>query len=198
MKYILMGVSSDFGNMLSMSVSSFFLPFLPMLPPQVLLNDLLYDFSQFPISGDNVDAEYMKKPKKFNLSLIKKFMLWFGPISSIYDFITFGVLIFLFKSSDATFRTGWFIESIATQTLVVFAIRTRRSPFWKSKPGKGIMISCLSVVVAALIIPYTPIGSIFGLPPLPVWYFAFLIIAVVTYLLLVEVGKKIFFKKYEI
>ena len=197
-KYILMGVSSDFGNMLSMSISSFFLPFLPMLPPQVLLNDMLYDFSQFPISSDNVDVEYMKKPKKFDLSLIRKFMLWFGPISSIYDFITFGVLIFLFKVSETTFRTGWFIESIATQTLVVFVIRTRRSPFWKSKPGKGILISCLSIVAIALIIPYTPLGTIFQLPPLPAWYFAFLIVAVVTYLLLVEVGKKIFFKKYEI
>ncbi|MDE1848672.1 MAG: magnesium-translocating P-type ATPase [Nanoarchaeota archaeon] len=197
-KYILMGVSSDFGNMLSMSISSFFLPFLPMLPTQVLLNDLLYDFSQFPISSDNVDSEYMKRPKKFNLSLIRRFMLWFGPISSLYDFITFGVMIFLLKFSDVAFRTGWFIESVATQTLIVFVIRTRRSPFWKSRPAKGILISCLSIVAAALIIPYTPLGTLFGLEPMPLFYFIFLIGAVITYILLVEVGKRIFFKKYEI
>ena len=106
MKYILMEVSSNFGNMLSLSVSSFVLPFLPMLPTQVLLNDMLYDFSQVPISGDNVDSEYLKKPKKFDLKLIRRFMIWFGPISSLYDFLTYGVLIFLFKASQATFRTG--------------------------------------------------------------------------------------------
>ncbi len=198
MKYILMEVSSNFGNMLSLSVSSFVLPFLPMLPTQVLLNDMLYDFSQVPISGDNVDSEYLKKPKKFDLKLIRRFMIWFGPISSLYDFLTYGVLIFLFKASQATFRTGWFIESIATQTLVVFAIRTRRSPFWKSKPGKGILISCFTIVAIALIIPYTPLGNLFQFIPMPIWFFVYVVAAVLTYLLLVEMSKRIFYKKYEI
>lgn len=197
-KYILMNVSSNFGNMLSMSISSFFLPFLPMLPTQILLNDMMYDFSQFPISQDNVDPEYMKKPKKFDLSMIRKFMLWFGPISSLYDFITFGVMIFLLKFSAISFRTGWFIESLTTQTFVVLIIRTRRSPFWKSKPGKGILIGCFSVIAAALIIPYTSLGTLFQLIPMPVPFYIFLVFAIVTYLILVEVGKRIFFKKYEI
>lgn len=198
MKYILMGTSSDFGNMLSMSVASFFLPFLPMLPSQVLLNDLLYDVSQSTISSDNVDPEYLKKPKKFNLKLIRKYMLWFGPISSIYDFLTFGLMIYFFNANEVVFRTGWFIESIATQTLVVFVIRTRRSPFWKSKPGKWIWVSCISVVLAALVIPFTSLGSVFGFVPLPTLFFVFLAIMIMTYLLLAELSKRFFLKNYEI
>jgi P-type Mg2+ transporter len=198
MKYILMGVSSDFGNMLSMSLASFFLPFLPMLPTQVLLNDLLYDVSQTPISYDNVDLESLKKPKKFNIASIKKYMFWFGPMGCIVDLIIAIALIFLFKSSMIMFRTGWFIESIVSQTLVVFVIRTRHSPFWKSKPGKGILISCIGVVLTALIIPFTPLKDIFGFTLLPPLFYLFLLIATGTYLLLTELGKRIFFKKYDI
>ncbi len=199
MKYIMIDVSSDFGNMLSMSAASFFLPFLPMLPQQVLFNDLIYDVSQTTVSNDNVDQEYLKKPKKFNLDLIRKYMLWFGPLSSIYDFITFAVLIYFFKANEITFQTGWFLESISTQILVFFVIRTRRSPFWKSKPGKGVMISCIGAVLFALIIPFTPLGTVFGFTDtLPSLFFVFLVAVIIAYLSLAEVGKRLFFKKYEI
>ena len=197
MKYILMGTSSDFGNMLSMSVSSFFLPFLPMLPSQVLLNDLMYDVSQTTISSDNVDEEYIKKPKKFNLKAIKKYMLFFGPISSLYDFMTFGIMLFFFHSSAMMFRTGWFIESIATQTLVVFIIRTRK-PFYKSAPGKWVVFSCIGIVALALLIPFTPLGKLFELTTLPILFFVFLGVMIITYLLLAELAKRIFFKKLDI
>lgn len=199
MKYIMIGVSSDFGNMISMSVASFFLPFLPLLPSQVLLNDLLYDVSQMTVSSDNVDIEYLKKPKKFNLDLIKKYMLWFGPIGSLYDLIMLAILILVFKANEITFQTGWFIESISTQTLVFFVIRTRRSPFWKSKPGKGVMISCIGIVALAVAIPFTPLGEIFGFTnTLPSLFFIFLIGVIATYLLVAEIGKRLFFKKYDI
>ncbi len=151
------------------------------------------------VSSDNVDLENLKKPKKFNLDLIKKYMLWFGPLSSIYDFITFGILIFLFKANEITFQTGWFIESISTQVLVFFVIRTRRSPFWKSKPGKAVMISCLGVVLLAIAVPLTPLGDIFGFTDtLPSLFFAYLIAVIAGYLFFAEMGKRVFFKKYEI
>ncbi len=198
MKYILIGVSSDFGNMISMSIASFVLPFLPLLPPQVLLNDLIYDVSQSTVSGDNVDVEYLKKPKKFNLGLIKKYMLWFGPISTLYDLIALAILVFFFKASEITVRTGWFVESISTQILVFFIIRTRKSPFWKSKPGKGVLISCLGMFLFALIVPFTPLGEIFQFTPLPALYFVFLAVMIITYLLLAEIGKRIFFRKNDL
>ena len=198
MKYILIGVSSDFGNMISMSIASFILPFLPLLPPQVLLNDLIYDVSQMTVSRDNVDPEYLKKPKKFNLAIIKKYMLWFGPISTLFDLVALAILVFFFKASQVTFRTGWFIESLSTQILVFFVIRTRKSPFWKSKPGKGILISCLGMFAFVLILPYTPLGNIFGFTPLPALYFAFLAGMIIAYLFLAEISKRIFFKRNEI
>lgn len=199
MKYIMIGVSSDFGNMLSMSTASFFLPFLPMLPQQVLLNDLVYDVSQSTVPNDNVDSEYLKKPKKFNLNLIRKYMIWFGPLSSVYDFITFAILLSFFKANQITFQTGWFLESISTQILVFFVIRTRRSPFWKSMPGKGVLISCIGSVLFALIIPFTPLGNVFGFTnTLPSLFFIFLIVVIVAYLFFAEIGKRLFFKKYEI
>jgi len=198
MKYILMGTSSDFGNMISMTAASLFLPFIPMLPTQILLNDLLYDVSQTTISTDNVDKEYIKKPKKFKIDLIKKYMLFFGPISSIYDFIIFAIMILLFHASAILFRTGWFVESAATQILVVFAIRTRRIPFYKSKPGKWIIFSCLATVGIAAIIPFTPLGEVFSFTPIPALFFLVIVAIVVTYLILIEIGKKLFFDRYEI
>lgn len=198
MKYILMGTSSDFGNMLSMSISSFFLPFLPMLPSQVLLNDLMYDVSQTTVSSDNVDYEDIKKPKKFNIKNIKSFMLFFGPISSLYDFATFAIMLGIFHASAIMFQTGWFIESIATQTLVVFVIRTRKIPFWKSKPGKWVLFSCLGITALAVAIPFTPLRELFGLTPLPAMFFAVLALIVATYLALAELGKKLFFKKFDV
>jgi Mg2+-importing ATPase len=134
MKYIQMAISSNFGNMFSAAAASLFLPFLPMLPIQILLNNLLYDFSQLTIPMDNVDADYVKRPQRLGTNYIRKFMLSFGPISSIFDFLTFFVMIVIFKANEPLFQTAWFIESLFTQTLVIFAIRTRMVPFWKSKP----------------------------------------------------------------
>ena len=132
MKYIQMAISSNFGNMFSAAAASLFLPFLPMLPIQILLNNLLYDFSQLTIPMDNVDADYVKRPQRLGTNYIRKFMLSFGPISSIFDFLTFFVMIVIFKANEPLFQTAWFIESLFTQTLVIFAIRTRMVPFWKS------------------------------------------------------------------
>ena len=140
-KYIKMGASSNFGNMLSMTAASLFLPFLPMLPIQILLNNLLYDFSQIAIPTDHVDPEYLGRPRPWHVSYIKKFMLLIGPISSIFDFVTFWVLLTLFKADPALFHTGWFIESLCTQTLVIHIIRTRQIPFIESWPSPFLLIS---------------------------------------------------------
>ncbi|MGH1525616.1 HAD-IC family P-type ATPase [Leifsonia sp. L25] len=132
-KYVLMGTSSNFGNMFSASIASVILPFLPMLPGQILLNNLLYDSSQLAIPSDNVDAEQLKVPSHWDIGAIRRFMLLFGPISSLFDFATFGLMLFAFNAAPPEFRSGWFIESIATQTLIVFVIRTRRVPFLRSR-----------------------------------------------------------------
>jgi hypothetical protein len=133
-KYVLMGTSSNFGNMFSAAGSSLFLKFLPMLPSQILLNNLLYDTSQLAIPTDNVDEEQLRRPSHWDIGFIRRFMIFFGPLSSVFDFITFGVTLWVFHSGPAQFRSGWFVESLATQTLVIFAIRTRRVPFFRSHP----------------------------------------------------------------
>lgn len=188
MKYVLMGTSSNFGNMFSAAGASFFLPFLPMTPSQILLANSLYDISQVTIPTDNVDSEELIKPKKMDLSLIKKYMMIFGPLSSIYDFLTFGVMIFILKASGSTFQTGWFIESLCTQILVIFVIRTRRK-FFMSYPSWQVLVVCLSVVALGIILPMSPVAAIFGFKILPPIYFAILILMTVTYLALVEFAK---------
>ena len=131
-KYVLMGTSSNFGNMFSAAGASLWLKFLPMLPTQILLNNLLYDVSELTIPTDNVDAELLARPSQWDIRFIRRFMAFFGPISSIYDFATFAVMLYVFNAGDTLFRSGWFVESLATQTLVIFAIRTRRVPFFRS------------------------------------------------------------------
>jgi P-type Mg2+ transporter len=195
-KYLFIGTSSNFGNMVSAAGASFFLPFLPMLPVQILLVNLLYDSSQLAIPTDNVDKEEIKSPKKMNVELIKKYMLVFGPLSSVYDFLTYGVMLFIFHASQSLFQTGWFIESMMTQLLVVFIIRTKRTPFYKSRPGKWLFVSCVLVGAMVLIIPFSPIGAVLGFERPPLLYFSILIAMVVTYLLLAEFVKNWFFKKY--
>ncbi|MCJ7561032.1 magnesium-translocating P-type ATPase, partial [Candidatus Bathyarchaeota archaeon] len=159
MKYVMMGVSSNFGNMFSVAVASLFLPFLPMLPIQILLNNLLYDFSQTTITTDNVDQEYVEKPKRWDISFIRRFMVSLGPVSSIFDFLTFFIMLFIFipmvpqVQKEPLFQTAWFLESLCTQTLVIFVIRTRRSPFYKSKPSRLLFLSSLGIVGFALILP---------------------------------------------
>jgi Mg2+-importing ATPase len=212
MKYIMMGVSSNFGNMFSVAGASLILPlfgfaFLPMLPIQILLNNLLYDFSQSTITTDNVDPEYVEKPKRWDIGFIKSFMISLGPVSSIFDFLTFFIMLFIFlptvpASAPATqkehlFQTAWFLESLATQTFVIFVIRTRHSPFWKSKPGKLLTLSSVGIVAFALLIPFTFLGDrYFGFVHPPIAFFAVLAVLVGTYLILAEIVKNWFYKQH--
>ncbi len=189
MKYLLMGTSSNFGNMFSMAGASLFLPFLPMLPIQILLNNFLYDLSQVTIPTDNVDSSYIIKPHRWDIKLIRDFMIYIGPISSIFDFLTFFMMLWIFHASEALFHTGWFVESLATQTLVLFIIRTAGNPL-RSRPSLPLTITTISVVCIGIILPFTPLAAPLGLTPLPALYFLFLAAMVVTYLLLVEIVKR--------
>ena len=192
-KYVLMGSSSNFGNMFSMAGAALFLPFLPMLPIQILLNNLLYDVSEIAIPFDRVDPEATARPVKWDVKLIELFMLVFGPVSSIFDFLTFYALLHLFGAGEALFQTGWFIESITTQVLVVFAIRTRR-PFFRSKPYWFLVVMALGTVALAIVLPLLPVGRWFGFVTPPPLFFVYLIGATAAYLALVEITKSIFYR----
>lgn len=196
MKYIMMGTSSDFGNMASLAATSIFLPFLPMLPVQILLNDLLYDVTQLVIPSDNVDRVYTLRPKKWDIHFIKKFMLVFGPISSLFDFLTFFVLLWVFRASSSMFQTGWFIESITTQTLIVFSIRTGVVPFFKSKPSTILALVLLTVVLTAWLIPLSPLATYFGFAEVPLSFYLTVLILLIFYFSIVELTKKWFFQKF--
>ena len=189
MKYLLMGTSSNFGNMLSMAVASFFLPFLPLLPMQILLNNFLYDVSQLTIPTDHVDASLTVKPRRWDIRLVRNFMLSLGPVSSLFDFLTFFVLLQVFHASEPLFHTGWFIESLATQTLVIFVIRTAGNPL-RSKPSSPLVVSVIGVVLIGILLPFTPLAEVLGFTPLPAGYFLFLVAATSAYLILVETIKR--------
>src|SRR6185437_4306283 len=193
-KYVLMGTSSNFGNMFSAAGASLFLSFLPMLPSQILLNNLLYDSSQLAIPTDNVDEEQLRRPSHWDISFIRQFMIFFGPLSSVFDFVTFGVMLWVFKASAGEFRSGWFVESLATQTLVIFAIRTRRIPFFRSHPSLPLTLAALGVVLVGGVLPATPLAHTLGFEPLPPAFFAALVGMVVGYLALIEAGKRIFYR----
>lgn len=188
MKYLLMGTSSNFGNVLSMAVATVVLPFLPMLPAQVLLNNFLYDLSQLTIPTDRVDPEYFSSPQRWDISIIRRFMVLVGPISSVFDFLTFYVLLHLFHARAREFHTGWFVESLATQTLVLLVIRTTRSPF-RSRPSPALLATVIFIVAVGLWLPYSPFAQEMAFTPLPLSYFGFLGAATVLYLALVEVAK---------
>src|SRR5690348_3882033 len=190
-KYLLMGTSSNFGNVFSMAAASVLLPFLPMLPTQILLNNFLYDVSQVTIPGDNVDASQLLRPRRWSIGLIRRFMLGVGPISSLYDFLTFYVLLGWLHASEAEFHTGWFAESLATQTLVLFVIRTAGNPF-RSRPSVALLGTVLACVAIGLVLPATPLGAGFGFVPLPLGFYAFLAGATATYLSLVQFVKRHF------
>jgi Mg2+-importing ATPase len=197
MKYIIMGTSSNFGNMFSMAAASLFLPFLPMLPSQILLNNFLYDVSQVSIPTDNVDPAMVQKPKRWQIGFIRQFMAIIGPISSIYDFLTFGVLLWVFHAStnESLFHTGWFVESLATQTLVVFVIRTAANPL-KSRPSRPLLISVLAIVTVATVLPYTPLGTLLRFTPLPISLLAAIAFLAVTYLFVVQAVKSWFYRRH--
>jgi Mg2+-importing ATPase len=190
MKYLLMGTSSNFGNMFSMAGASLILPFLPMLPTQILLNNFMYDLSQLTIPTDNVDDEYLRKPQHWDISLIRNFMVFIGPISSIFDFLTFYVLLHFFHAGQVLFHTGWFVESLATQTLVLFVIRTSQNPL-RSRPSRPLMATVLIIVAAGTLLPFSPLAGPLGFAPLPGSYFVYLAVATFVYLVLVELGKRL-------
>ncbi|MEA1648019.1 magnesium-translocating P-type ATPase [Nitrospirillum sp. BR 11164] len=194
-KYVLMGSSSNFGNMFSMAGAALFLPFLPMLPVQVLLNNLLYDASEAGIPFDRVEEEALARPVRWNLPLILRFMLVLGPVSSLFDFLTFYVLLHLLHAPEALFQTGWFIESLATQVLVIFVIRTPRAP-WRGRPHPLLAGLAVSTAALAALLPLTPLGGLFGLVPPPPVFYLFLVGAVAVYLTLTEGVKRLFFKKF--
>jgi Mg2+-importing ATPase len=189
MKYLLMGTSSNFGNMFSMAVASLFLPFLPMLPTQILLNNFLYDLAQVTIPTDHVDRTFIHKPQRWNVNMIRDFMIYIGPISSIYDFLTFFALLKVFSASEQLFHAGWFVESLATQTLVIFVIRTAGNPF-RSRPSVALTTTTLLVVLAGTALPFTKLGAVLGFTPLPAGFLLFIVLATATYLLLVQVVKQ--------
>ena len=190
MKYLLMGTSSNFGNMFSMAAASAFLPFLPMLPTQILLNNFLYDLAQVTIPSDNVDREYLRKPQRWDLTVIRNFMLLIGPISSIFDFLTFYVLLHVFHANEQLFHTGWFIESLATQTLVLFVIRTSGNPF-KSRPSLALTLTTLTMVSIGIALPFSPLGGLLQFSVPPPAYLLFVAGATTIYLLLVETAKRV-------
>jgi Mg2+-importing ATPase len=195
MKYIMMGTSSNFGNMFSMAGASLFLPFLPMLPGQILLNNLLYDVSELPIPLDRVDDDYLSHPRHWDMKFIRNFMLVIGPVSSVFDFLTFYAMLCVFHAGESLFHTGWFIESMATQVLVIFVIRTRRNPF-KSRPNPWLVACSLTVVAVAVLLPFTPIGAKLGFVAPPPLFFGVLTTLLLFYLLAVEAMKQWFFRRF--
>ena len=193
-KYVLMGTSSNFGNMFSVTVAAAFLPFLPMLPFQILLNNLLYDTSQMTIPTDRVDEEQLIRPSHWDIGFIRRFMIRFGPISSLFDFATFATMLWVFDASAPEFRSGWFVESLATQTLIVFVIRTRRVPFLRSRPSRPLITSVIAVVTIGALIPQSPLNDTLGFAPLPPAFFAVLVAFVIAYLTSTEAAKYFFYK----
>jgi P-type Mg2+ transporter len=210
-KYIKMGASSNFGNMFSMVGGSLFLPFLPMAPIQVLVNNLLYDFSQIGIPTDRIDEEYLLKPRRWNIESIKKFMLFLGPTSSVFDYTTFALMLFFFgcwkfKSPTTTppmkiyyeslFHTGWFVESLLTQTLIVHVIRTNRIPFFQSKPSAGLLLTTVTVMAIAMYLPYSPVAASLGLVRLPRLYWPWIAVTLIAYATLTHLVKTWFIRRF--
>ncbi len=194
MKYVLMATSSNFGNMFSAAGASVFLTFLPMLPSQILLNNLLYNTGQLVIPTDRVDPEALARPAAWDMVFIRRFMSVFGPVSSIFDFLTFWVMLSVLHAGHVEFRTGWFVESIATQTLVIYVIRTRRVPFFKSTPSWPMLVVPTGAALVGAVLPYTGLAHLLGFTPLPTTFFLLLFGMVVVYLVLVEIAKTRFYR----
>lgn len=194
LKYVFMATSANFGNMFSVAGASFFLTFLPLLPKQILLTNLMTDIPEMTIAGDSVDDEMVMKPRKWDIKFIRNFMAVFGVISSVFDYVTFGVLLFLFNAPMEEFRTGWFVESVVSAALVILVIRTRR-PFLRSRPGKYLAISILLVICAAVYVPFSPLAGLFGFSPLPWMLLAAIGVIVAVYVVTAEAAKRIFYGK---
>jgi Mg2+-importing ATPase len=198
MKYIQMAISSNFGNMFSAAGASLFLPFLPMLPVQILLNNLLYSFAQLALPIDNVDQTYVQRPQRLQTRFVRNYMIAFGPVSSIFDYATFFVLLYVFNAgaNPPLFQTAWFVESIFTQTLVIFVIRTSTVPFFRSRPNRLLVINIAIILLVALALPFVSLGGIFKLVSLPPTFLLILLVFIVVYLWLVELMKRWFYKRY--
>ena len=196
-KYVQMGTSSNFGNMFSAGAASLFLSFLPLLPTQILLNNLLYDISEMTIPTDRVDEEQLRRPSHWDIGMIRRFMIFFGPISSIFDFATFAILLWGFHAHATLFRSGWFVESLATQSLAIFAIRTHRVPFFRSRASTPLLVSTLIVVAVGFALPFSPLAHALGFTALPAALVAVILAIIPTYLLLLELGKRIFYRREE-
>ena len=194
MKYIFMATSANFGNMFSMAGASLFLPFLPLLPKQILLTNLLTDFPEMAIATDRVDDASIAKPHRWDIRFIQRFMLVFGLLSSVFDYLTFGVLLFFMKSGEKEFQTGWFVESVVSATLIVLVVRTKL-PFLKSLPGKYLSIATLLIVLTVLALPFTPMAGLFGFSRLPLNYYGWMILIVASYIGSAEILKRWFYRK---
>jgi Mg2+-importing ATPase len=194
LKYVFMATSANFGNMFSMAGVSLFLPFLPLLPKQILLTNLMTDFPEMTIATDNVDNEMVNYPRRWDIKAIRKFMITFGIVSSVFDFITFGLLLLILHATQVQFRTGWFLESVISASMIVLVIRSRK-PFFRSQPGKYLLIATLSIFAVTLILPFTPLAGIFGFSPLPIHFLLLIGLIVLCYILTAEMVKKVFYKK---
>jgi P-type Mg2+ transporter len=194
MKYIFMATSANFGNMFSMAGASLFLPFLPLLPKQILLTNLLTDFPEMAIASDRVDTDLLQKPQRWDLKFIQRFMIVFGLISSFFDYLTFGVLLLLMHSNEKLFQTGWFTESVISATMIVLVVRTRQS-FFKSRPGKYLAIATVLVQLFVLVLPYLPFAGLLGFAPLPLAFYGWMFVIVAAYVFTAEMAKRWFYKK---
>jgi Mg2+-importing ATPase len=194
LKYVFMATSANFGNMFSMAGISLILPFLPLLPKQILLTNLLTDCPEMTIATDRVDNEMIDYPRQWDLKAIRKFMITFGIVSSVFDFLTFGVLLLVLHATQIQFRTGWFLESVVSASLIVLVIRSRQ-PFFKSRPGKYLLMATLSIAAVTMVLPFTPLAKIFGFSPLPIVFLLLIGIIVLLYIAAAEIAKTIFYKK---
>ena len=195
LKYVFMATSANFGNMFSMAGASLFLSYLPMLPKQILLINFLTDLPEMTIASDNVDDVFVERPHRWNIAFIRRFMLIFGPLSSLFDFATFAVLLWLLKANEAVFHTGWFIESVLSAGVVVFALRTRL-PFLRSKPSRAMLGMTLLVAAITLALPYTPLANVLGFTPLPLTTLLVIFGIVALYFLSAEFAKRWFYKHF--
>ena len=194
LKYVFMATSANFGNMFSMAGVSLFLPFLPLLPKQILLTNLMTDFPEMTIATDRVDSEMVDHPRRWDIKAIRKFMISFGLVSSVFDYLTFGTLLLILHATQDQFRTGWFLESVISASLIVLVIRSRK-PFFKSRPSKYLLMATLLTVIVTMVVPFTPLGEIFGFSRLPISFLLLIVIIVMLYLIAAEMVKTVFYKK---
>jgi Mg2+-importing ATPase len=183
--------------MFSMAGVSLVLPFLPLLPKQVLLTNLMTDFPEMTIATDRVDSEMVDHPRRWDIKAIRRFMITFGIVSSVFDYLTFGLLLFVLHATEVQFRTGWFLESVVSAALIVLVIRSRK-PFFKSRPGKYLLMATFSIVVATLLLPFTPLSALFGFSSLPISYFMLIGAIIACYIISAEMVKKVFYKRVKI